>query len=82
MQDLNNFGYFRRFGGDANKVEPLTLAREYPAQWIRPRIDVNELARLRREGLSYSKIARKFERSKARIIALLQRAARKNAMHC
>ena len=63
------------------KVEPLTLAREYRAEWVKPRIDVNELARLRRQGLSYKQIARKIERSKSWVIALLKRRASKDAMH-
>ncbi len=37
-------------GGYANLVEPRTVVLEYPARWDKPRIDLDELAKLRQAG--------------------------------
>ena len=56
--------------------EPLTVAREYPVQWARPRIDLRELAILRRDqGWALTKLAAHFGRSKGTICYWLNRPA-------
>lgn len=47
----------RNGGGYANLVEPRTVVREYPARWEKPRIDLDELARLRQAGSRTRQIA-------------------------
>ncbi len=37
-------------------VEPLVVVREHRVAWMRPKIDLVELARLRREGWTLKKI--------------------------
>ncbi len=54
-------------GGEEIKVEPFTLVREYPVQWVRARIDLGEIKDLRRLGWSYARIAKHFGRSESAI---------------
>jgi hypothetical protein len=55
-------------------VEPLTVTKEYQAQWFRPRIDSDELARLRWvKKWSLMRIAKHYKRSKAAICGRLKK---------
>lgn len=48
--------------------EPMTLVREYPAQWVSPEINLHELANLRwNQGWGKGRLARHFGRSKTYI---------------
>ena len=46
--------------GDGLVFEPVTIARECPAQWTRGKIDLGELARLRREGWTSKQLQARF----------------------
>jgi hypothetical protein len=44
---MDIFGYINGYGvGHAKLLEPLMTMREYPAQWKKPTLDLDELARL------------------------------------
>ncbi len=61
------------FGGGWTKLfEPLTVVREYPFQWKRPKVDRSELAKLRKvEGWTHRKLAERFGLSRQRVSELL-----------
>ena len=49
--------------GDDIVVEPPVMIREYQAVWARPKLNLSELARLRRvEGWPIKKLQRQFRR--------------------
>ena len=52
--------------------EPLVVARDYAARWVRPKVDLDELARLHREGWSLRNLARQFGVGRERMTALSQ----------
>ena len=60
-------------GGDPTKVEPFTLVREYPVQWVRVRIDLGEIKDLRSKGWSFARIAKHFGRSESGIFERFKR---------
>ena len=43
-------------GGRSTLVEPLVVIRDFPAQWIRRKLSLTELARFREQGLSVAEI--------------------------
>ena len=59
---------FTEGGGGYSKVgEPLTVGEEYEAVWKRARLDTNELARLRIQGLTVMKLVHHFGLSRSKI---------------
>ena len=57
-----------KFGvGDGIVFEPVTIARECPAQWTRGVIDLGELARLRQEGLTSDQLQAHFGFGRSKI---------------
>jgi hypothetical protein len=54
-------------GGYARVGEPLTVEEEYEAIWKRARLDTNELARLRNQGLTVMKLVHHFGLSRSKI---------------
>ena len=66
--------HFVHNGGEATKVEPFTMVREYPVQWVRVKTDLGKIKDFRAKGWSFGQIAKHVGRSKATIIQRLQRA--------
>ena len=53
--------------GDGIVLEPMTMVRECPAQWTRGKIDLGELARLRREGWTSKQLQAHFSFGRSKI---------------
>ena len=61
-------------GRDAKVVEPLlTTPREVRVQWERPKINLAELAKKRREGLTVQELGQYFGRGRTTIKGYLKK---------
>ena len=54
-------------------VEPLVVVSEHLAQWVRPAIELSELARLRQQGLTVRELMGRYEVSKTTIKSRLRK---------
>ncbi|MBI2605627.1 MAG: hypothetical protein HYW49_06055 [Deltaproteobacteria bacterium] len=52
--------------------EPLVVSVKYPVQWIRPRVDLVELAKLRRDGWTIARLSLHFRRPRSTIYRKLK----------
>jgi hypothetical protein len=54
-------------------LEPLVVMREHPFQWVRPEIDLTELAKLRFiEGWAITRLCRHFSCHQAKVYSALK----------
>jgi len=75
-----NWVFTRETNGDPRFTvcEPMTLVREYPAQWSRPEINLRELARLRKvQGWTHKQLGEHFGRSRSWITGALKQLGAK-----
>jgi hypothetical protein len=52
--------------------EPITENRDYLAQWVKPPIDLRELAILRKQGWNFTSLAKRYFRDRSTIVKLLK----------
>jgi len=61
-------------GARVGKLDELnTEPRDYPAQWVKPPIDLRELANLRNQGWTANKLAKRYLRDRSTIVRILKR---------